>query len=1253
MSHTWNDRAKNITGFNLVLVIAVAVLCILPQAKAGAFTLKVVDTNGDPVSGFRWLVEKDTTHPLIPGVQTTDILSLGIHRSYAPVVVKGTSGPSESSVVVDVSSNRRYVVSVLPFSDYSVSGANVAKGQNVVTVIVSPQPLPTSQINVLVWNDNRPLNNEPDVAGRIQGGTEQGLEGFSIVIHDFAGQVSQDAFGNPLGTSYLRDANGVIVLDGEGNPEIETMGDGLILTDENGEAIIKNIPPGKYGVVAVPRPGEKWYQTSTIEGTPVIDAWVKANEPPYLVEFVPPFYHVFFGFVQKTDPLPAPGPNDPNVGTLTGRVVKTHSLGADGFLPTPGPVVPDAFVGLNTLGAGTQEMIYAKAADPTDGTFEIKNVPAGIYQLVIWDRYLDLIFKFNTVVVPEEGGLVALGDVMATPWFGQLEGYVFYDTDRDGFMDPNDPTEIGIPGQEVLLRFRDGTVYKVAATNPNGYYIFSEVFPWFRWLVTEVGFANWYATGATVVVDAGGAIPPDDGWNMPSDNKRNPQPQVDANGAPIFNPNTNNNLSRTEEAVFSGEILLEAIQVFNDQSNRIDWGKSLYEDNENGGITGIVFYATTRAEDDPQFAAGEEWEPGIPRVQINLYEDMDANGVIDDLGGREGPTLADVDNHPFGWMDGGAKGPEDVDRNGNGLFNTGDAISIVHTDSWDDGMPEDCIFESFTIHGEEITNCTEGILTWNQVRPGVFDGGYAIASYFPGGILSGSEEVLGIPPGTYIVECVAPPGYEHAKEEDKNVDFGDPYVPSPLFLPPPSVGDLHLVPEKLTLFPDINAPFAGKWRPLPDRKQTTVSNGSNAAAVEFFLFTEVPKAARVVGFSTDDLTNEPRRNSPNWSEKFAPPWLPVSIHDYQGNELVRVYSDEFGQYNALVPSTFTVNVASPSGVAPSMLTLCMNHPGPIPDPANPDRMVIDRHFKPQWSTTCYNFDFWPGKTTYTDTPVIPIAAFVGIANFALDCEFPDGTPLIYSVGGPAGGPYVSGTTNENIIIESVGKMTVPNPDYDPNVPGSSTTIVRNYGFGKIQGSVSVGEVELPVVSWKTDTIKATVPAGTPTGQLTVVKGQNGQPTPLGVTLTVGGVAPGEIIHVSQGESIQDAIDAAGSGALILVEPGQYHELLIMWKNVRLQGSGAFSTAINAMPFPTSKVVDWRARLAELKTADMVDFLPGQDPNLLFEEGAGIMVLTEEGEFGAAPHARIDGFKVTGAAFAGGIFVSSYARYLERRISQCR
>ncbi|MHC4169248.1 MAG: hypothetical protein ACYSWQ_20050, partial [Planctomycetota bacterium] len=120
-----------------------------------------------------------------------------------------------------------------------------------------------------------------------------------------------------------------------------------------------------------------------------------------------------------------------------------------------------------------------------------------------------------------------------------------------------------------------------------------------------------------------------------------------------------------------------------------------------------------------------------------------------------------------------------VDRNTNGTFDPGDAIQITTTDCWDDSKPTGSIGPEMTIHGQQVPVGMDAFATWNQIRDGVFDGGYAFDSYFPGGIVSGSTEVAGLPTGTYIVESTTPPDYTLVKEEDKNVDFGEAYIPAP------------------------------------------------------------------------------------------------------------------------------------------------------------------------------------------------------------------------------------------------------------------------------------------------------------------------------------------------------------------------------------------------------------------------------------------------------------------------------------------
>ena len=68
--------------------------------------------------------------------------------------------------------------------------------------------------------------------------------------------------------------------------------------------------------------------------------------------------------------------------------------------------------------------------------------------------------------------------------------------------------EVAILEQAVNLRWRDGTVYQSIPTDGVGFVPFDQVFPFFSWLVAEVDFARFKATGVTVIVDAGGQLDP-------------------------------------------------------------------------------------------------------------------------------------------------------------------------------------------------------------------------------------------------------------------------------------------------------------------------------------------------------------------------------------------------------------------------------------------------------------------------------------------------------------------------------------------------------------------------------------------------------------------------------------------------------------------------------------------------------------------------------------------------------------------------
>ncbi|HYD30894.1 MAG TPA: hypothetical protein VEB64_08570, partial [Azospirillaceae bacterium] len=677
----------------------------LHAIPAFALDLKVSGPEGEAIGQYRWVLEEDVTYRVTPGTPDPNNQSTRFHKSHMPVVAAGdetTLGRLADPAIL--SPGKRYFLSVRAESGYTLGGGTVLPGEKQLEIVLNKLPLPTAQISIFAFEDNQEINNAPD-----QG--EQGLEGFTVILSEAGGrygqnggQVLQDAFGNPLGTTY--DENGGVV----------TLGTGEIRTGPDGRVVIKNLVPAKYGVnIKAP---DGWVQTTTIEGTRTIDAWVKANEPEDFIEFGPPEAHVFMGFVRPihdTSVLTG-GP------TITGQVVNKHMSALPSYVFEPGGAFghTTCWIGLNSLAGGIGKGVYAQRCHE-NGHFTIPDVPPGAYQLVVWDDYLDIIINFSTVTVNADGtcnadGSCDLGKVPVFNWFHRMEHTVFLDMDEDGFRDCvtagcNDVAagdEIGLAEQAVNLRFRDGTMYQSFATDHEGFVPFDEVFPFFAWQVAEVDFARHKATGVTVIVDAGGPVQPDAGWEHPSRDQLTPQTH-DA-----INPHTGNALSRTK----SGPILTQAFQGFLGQTNVVEWGKKPYGPGENGGISGIVYYAVTRAEDDPRYAAADPWEPGVPRVQVNLYRDADANGVIDDLGGDGAGTLADVDNYPFGWRTGGEKGANDVDHNGNGVFDAGDAVQITTTDSWDDNLPAGCLGPQFVPYGTPL-DCFDGMRNWNQVTDGV------------------------------------------------------------------------------------------------------------------------------------------------------------------------------------------------------------------------------------------------------------------------------------------------------------------------------------------------------------------------------------------------------------------------------------------------------------------------------------------------------------------------------------------------------
>jgi len=1396
----------------------------LPTSMAASnISLIVEDTTTDPVTtlaGYQWTVEEDITyHPDPTSPPSTDVLALGFHKSYMPVIAQGRGAAEFAALALDPA--KHYYVSVLPDDNgnkddpgHATGGAMFMGNATEVRVDVYPTPTSPAQISIKVFNDNAPTNGAWDTG-------EVGLGGFAVTIEDgggryglASGMVNYDMDGLPL-TNAL-DCFGTFTTnpDGTFNYTSVPAKPGVIITcpdnaytrslDIAGEALVKNVYPAKYGIIVTPPEGQvaDWVQTSTIEGTKVNDVWVKAGEPAYFQEFGPPGWHNFTGFVRPADLDNNGTPDNFLTGSnsVTGMVTNAHisrppiqtiydSGSYDALAHTR------AWIAVNS-GNGTGPTIAAKLAEE-DGSFTFTGLPDGDYQLAIWDRYLDQVLAYKSFHVDAATPVFDAQHIPVFNWFGRHEHSVFQDDGgtcgptstaaQNGVWDNTDPdvnttmvasaqncNEAFMPDQNVNLRWRDGTIYASFPTDGSGYVPFDQVFPFFHWLIAEIDYARFKPTGVTVAVDHGGDVA---SQPAPFTGLLAPQQQLDPS-LDDANVSTDPNW-RTE---LGSTVLLEGYQQFLGQTSKFQWGKVEWPKGQNGGIAGIVYYATTRAENDPRLAAAEPWEPGIADAKVRLYKKVTTAPqyvvtqepvsqppqYLEQMGGYtdagvltaghytldtnlhwnlEGLAVQGLYKQQFGVWDLDqfivlAEKPIHTTMNEGqtdqrlhvsiaddnpylgapvsvrvvNLAPQGTTDEIRHlmtlspeslvfinevtTDNFDASVPTGCpgaAPEDAVILGEApigntttiSTKCYDGMRNWNQVRPTVFDGGYAF-----------NEDQDGNPlkPGAYVVEVEVPKGYQILKEEDVNVGFGESYARVPVDVVYPSggtatvpgpeivgdhqigdvgiaqarcVGKMHTVPAYLSLYKDTGtpaamepAPFAGMQRPLCDRREVQLVDQAQANA-EFWVFTPSPISGHGVGMILDDTAQEFNKYSPAFSEKWAPPYVPVSIRrGIDGKEIGRVVSDQYGRFNLNVPSTASADLPSSSGAAPAMVISCMNDPGPIPDPADPTHMIVDPNFNPSYSNFCYLLQYMPGTTTYLDTPVLPVAAFAsGFSppDCALNTGLTNGAgvslglPQISSVSGTGDGPLVA--PGAALTITSVGTQQVPNPAYlgplDP--AGAPRLIPRDFGFGA-QGpasQVTLNGTALTVTSWSNDQIVVQTPATAQVGQLMVTRA-DGKATEAGITVTV---APDEtgVVRVAAGGSIQAAIDAANAGDMVLVAPGVYNERVIMYKPIKLQGSG-LGTLINGVINPTQTLAGWREKIDCLfgvtaGCTKVIDELPGQGVGalgMLENEGATVSVFaprTGANRF-AGRQARIDGFSITGSSTAGGMFVNGWAHGLD-------
>ncbi len=1269
--------------------------------------------------------------------------------------------------------------------------ANAGAALTPVNVTLPPNPVPAGQMSFLAFEDNNPTNGDVDEGEVGLGGWEVVLYDTRGSSGDQAGQITYDVFNQPMYNALVNIVG--TATDGTPNvnlcPAAKSAPVGMIYTclpvlnaagqdisPYTGMALVKNVIPGRLDVQMHPaawseHAGEQWIQVSTLEGTLNNDSFVHPGEPAYWQEFGPPGFHSFIGFINPDHIAAVQKANVAQgaVGTVSGRITGLHfdrppmatlndSCGPTGSNTNPACArasmnYTQCYVAINSITGGNTEgpTVAWAPCDPDLGTFKLTGIPDGTYELFVWDEWLDQIKAKQLVQVPDPVSAatatpnrnVSVNDIPVFIWFTRLQESTFLDINGNGVRDPGEP---GLTGLPMNVRFRDGTFSNRLITDLNGDADHNELFPLFNWYVLESDTTRFKSTGVHVTYDAGG-IPDQTGpytgllnstetFGLPG--------SLQVPGAYYCSNNSCSDHAVTPTTKTKGAggttsridppwVTMEGMQGFINQTELLDWGKQPYAPGENGGIAGMVYFASVRAFDDPRLKVQNLSEPGIPRVTVNLYqESTNPDGTVS-------RKLVDTTTS-LSWDD-WVKGTH-VDPT-----NAANSVSNMNCPG---NLPTDP-FITYTMGPANLFKCYDGQHSFNQVQPAVYDGRYyfpsgshfangaatkcsvctSITQTYPDGT-TGIEYVL--PAGKYIVEAVPPAGYEITKEEDKNILIGDAWIAavpqqfntlSNIFIMPdqatignsgmvqlyntenygsnfpPCAGRDHIVPDYLTVFPQAQqlAPFAGQHRNLCDKKEVTVVDQAQAVA-DFQFWTPTPIAAHFTGLMLNDAAAEFDPFNPSFGEKFALPNAPVSIRDYNGVEILRTYNDKWGTFDGLVVSTWEANVPNPSGYSPNMLTTCMNDRGPILDsnPLSPtfNTYVTDPAYDPAYSEFCYNWPFLPGVTTYLDTPVLPVSAFAQHYN-PVDCQYPAADPAIARVDGnwtptaanaasgsvlPASGvgPYLdlakaTGTSlSVPLTITARGDVQVLNPNYvGPTglTAGSNTMfITRHYGFGTTAGTVSIGGIALPasaIASWTDAKIVVNVPVIKVAGKLSseyrtgelVVTTAAGRASVDAATVTiensaaagyvspyyVAAPAPTNTVANALGtpHPIQDAIDLARPGQMIIVDAGQYPELAIMWKPVRLQGVGAASTVINATKFPNTKLQNWRDRINVLFGLDymgnqitsatgtilpsQVDPLPGQEitggvvllePSVLAtEEGAGITVLASSTSVAAA------------------------------------
>src|SRR6476660_5752850 len=261
-----------------------------------------------------------------------------------------------------------------------------------LTTESADNPLPLGKIRVFVFNDNAWTNGAPDTE-------EAGLGGFQVGLEEQTGSaVTVDYNNNRLCGGICKTSNAAAT---RGFVEINNLGPATYFIDVH--------PPQTDCNPAVP--GSRWYQTTTIDGglqlmAPTEEGADGTGAPGEQL-WEPPNIRTayWFGFVCSPQPFANAG---------TGEIVGQARNWVEWAPYTTGTFndpVENPFLALSD--ASSDLTVFVGQGD-ADGNFDIQNVPAGDYNLAVWDEQLSYIMRFKPVHV-EAGQTVNVNDTSDDP----------------------------------------------------------------------------------------------------------------------------------------------------------------------------------------------------------------------------------------------------------------------------------------------------------------------------------------------------------------------------------------------------------------------------------------------------------------------------------------------------------------------------------------------------------------------------------------------------------------------------------------------------------------------------------------------------------------------------------------------------------------------------------------------------------------------------------------------------------------------